>query len=379
MAQTIDPIDSTITFYAEILASGILKSFDKKGNEVTDTDALIQLLYNPNDNQNFKEFIKEWIYYHYAHGWNYVVPICSSFGFEKKLGGSTKTQLFNPDPDLIEWNNASASFFGFFQKASTGVSFNYKPLAFTGIKYENLIPFFDVRQNSSNPHLGVSRLLAVKQNIQNYSLAGQGKENLIKRSGSQLVSLDAKTDDMGLDSSVGTGQFDKEGNPIVTTHKEKLEEQLRTTGIANNSNGIMFSTLPLKVTPLSAGLENIKFDNLAIEDARVILNKFNLPKEFQNLTTETAKFANRQMAMIEVIQNTIDPLGKSFCQKMQQYFNWENTIVLDYSHLPVFSDNESVKITTKQNLVTLYKGLLDSGIITDADFKLILKENEIIK
>jgi len=377
LAQSVDPIDSTITFFAEILSSGNLKSLDKDKKDVSDKDALIALLKNPNDNQNFQEFIKEWLYYLYSHGWNYVVPQSSAFGFEKNLEGSTKTQLFNCDPDHVEWGS-QYSLWNFFQ-AKKEISFNYKPYNFNAVKYSNVIPFFDVRQNPEKPHIGISRLLALRQQIQNYSLSLQGDENLIKRSGSILVSLDAKTEDMGFDSSVGTGLFDEDGTPITTTHKEKLEDQLRDTGLGTQSKGIMFSTLPLKSQPLSAGLENIKFDEKMIGYARQILNKYNVPKEFQNLDKETAKFANRQMAMIEVIQNTIQPLADSFCEKMQTYFNWENKIVLDFSHLPVFSDNESTKLETQQSLVDLYAGLFEKGIITDQEFKLILKENGITK
>ncbi|MEC4050589.1 phage portal protein [Flavobacterium sp. SUN046] len=375
LAQTVDPIDSTITFYAEILSSGILKSFDKNDNEV-ENDALVELLKQPNENQNFQQFIKEWLYYHYSHGWNYVVPQSTSVGFERRLGGNSKTSLYNCDPDHIVFNN-QGTLWNFFS-LNKETNFDYKPYSFRAIKYKDVISFYDVRQNPERPYIGVSRLLSLRQQIQNYYLSLQGKENLIKRSGSTLVSLDAKTEDMGMDSEIGTGQFDKDGNPITTTHKEKLEEQLRATGLGTNSMGIMFSTLPLKSTPLSQGLENINFDRLSVEDARQILNKFNLPKEFQNLTSETAKFQNRQMAMIEVIQNTIEPLASSFCDKIRAYFNWENKIVLDFSHLPVFSDNEQTKITTQQSQVDMYIGLNEKGLIDDNQLKKILQDYGII-
>lgn len=376
LAQTIDPIDSAITFYAEILSSGILKSLDKEGNDVTDKDALIALLKNPNDNQNFQEFIKEWIYYHFAHGWNYVVPQSSSIGFEKKLDGTTKTQLYNCDPDHFTWGSNS-SFFGLIK--NNKITFSYKPLDLVNIDYKDIIPYIDVRQNPEKPHMGISRLLALRKQIENYSLALQGDENLIKRSGSILVSLDStKNEDMGLDSVVGTGQFDNEGNPITTTQKEQLERQLKETGLGNNSMGIMYSSLPLKSQPLSAGLESIKFDEKMVGYARQMYNKLNVPKEFQNLTTEAAKFANRQMAMMEVIQNTIEPLGASFCDKMKTYFKWENTISLEFSHLPVFADNEETKLTTQQALVTMYEGLFEKGRITDKELIQIYKDNGII-
>jgi hypothetical protein len=84
------------------------------------------------------------------------------------------------------------------------------------------------------------------------------------------------------------------------------------------------------------------------------------------------------MAMMEVIQNTIEPLGTSFCDKIKTYFNWENTIKLDFSHLPVFADNEETKLATQQALVTMYEGLFEKGRLTDKELIQIYKDNEII-
>lgn len=380
LAQSIDPIDSTITFYAGIIASGMLISTDKNGDEVED-DALIKLLQKPNEFQNFNEFIKEWIYYHYSHGWNYVVPKSSSTGFEKKLGGTAKNYLYNTDPDEVKFKtsviSSALNFLGFIREKK--ITFDYKPLGFSGHNFNDVIYFVDVRQNSKKPYVGISRLLSLQQQIQNFSLALQGKENLIKRSGSTLVSLDKHNEDIGLDASIGTGKFDTEGTPEMTTHKAELEKQIRETTLTDGSKGIIFSTLALKSNPLSSGLENIKFDDLAIEDARQILNKYNLPKEFQNLTKESAKFQNRQLAMIEVIQNTIEPLGNSFCSKMRDYFEWPNKITLDFSHLPIFTENENTKVATQQAIVNLYNGLLEKGSITQEEYNQILIEYGIKK
>jgi hypothetical protein len=196
------------------------------------------------------------LYYYFAHGWGYILPRSKSVGFEANLKDTQKNKLYNLDPDHIIFNSQT-SWFGMVKKE---VNFDYKPYGFANINYKDVIPFIDVRQNSEKPHIGVSRLLSLRTQIENYYLAMQGKSNLIKRSGNILVSLDAtKVDDLGLDSSIGTGQFDKDGNPVTTTHKEKLEQQIRETSLGNNSMGIMFSTLPLKSMPLSQGLENVKF------------------------------------------------------------------------------------------------------------------------
>ncbi len=377
LAQSVDPIDSVITFYGDILSSGTLRAKNKNGEDVTEEDDLIRLLRKPNSNQDFTQFIEEWLYYHYSHGWNYIVPQHSSVGFEKTLDEGT--QLFNVDPDFIVWNNIYNFFFNFFS-SNNELHFTYKPLNLQRIRYSDVIPYFDIRQNSERPYIGISRLLALKQNIQNYSLALQAKENMIKRSGSQIVSLDVNTiDDFALDSEVGTGREDEKGEPIMTTHKKKLEEELRETGIGNSNNyGVAFSTLPLKAFSLSDGLEKINYDKLAVEDARVILNKYNLPKEFQNLTTESAKFQNRQMAMVEVIQNTIEPLAKSFCGKISEFYKWENEIYIDYDDLPVFAENEKTKIDKQKVQVELLLQLFEKKVITQEELNKKIKDYGII-
>ena len=78
--------------------------------------------------------------------------------------------------------------------------------------------------------------------------------------------------------------------------------------------------------------------------------------------------------MIEVVQNTVEPLGNAFCEKMRRYFKWENKITLSFSHLPVFSDNESTRIATQQAIITMYQGLLDKSQITIEEFNQILFE-----
>ncbi len=377
LAQSIDPIDSTLIFYGDLISSGVLKSFDKKGNEV-ENDELIALLNKPNNNQDYKQFLKEWLYYLYAHGYEYIVPSSASIGFENKL--TANSQLFTLDPDNIKFNGSGFNLFSFWNsKSNQTIVFDYEPLGLTNIKYDTVIPFFDVRQNPKKPYTGISRMLALKQQIQNYHLALQAKGNMIMRSGSQMIALDGKTEDWGLDSSVGTGMYDEEGNPVTVTHKEKLESQIQNTGIGKNNKGIIFATLPLKVSSLSDGLEKIKYDDLAGQDARVMLNKYNVPKEFQNLIlSDVAKYDEKNSSLKFIIQNILQPLSETFCNKICAFYKWENTLKIDFSELPVFADTENTIISTKTAQFTLSKLLLDNGAIDETQFQKMLKDYGII-
>lgn len=374
LSQTVEPIDSTLIFLGNLLSSGCVKAYDAKGNEV-ENDLLVRLLNNPNQNQDFKDFTKAWLYYLLAHGWEYIIPSSKSLGFESKL--TENSQLFAPDPDLIKWNSTNW-LYSFFANNNT-LSFNYEPYGLEKIKYENVIPYFDIRQNTKKPHMGISRLLALKPIIQNYHTAIQAKGNMLYRSGAQVVSPDVKGDDMALDAQIGTGQIDEDGNPVMTTHKEKFENQLASSGLGGNNKSVVFSTIPVKVTQLSEGLEKLDYDKYSSQDARVILNKFDIPKEFQNLVlSDVAKYDEKNSSLKFLYQNIIQPLADSLVGKLVKYYNHPNKVVIDYSHLPVFADTEETKLDRQQKAFTLYQSLLEKNHITQEDFNQIMTEYGIL-
>lgn len=361
-----------------MLSSGNFTS--KNGDKDIENDPLIELLNNPNEYQTGEELLKCWSYYFDAHGWVYIYPSSNSVGFENQLKSNSivKSKLYVLDPDLIKFthtniSNRILSLFG----AENPVKFDYEPLGLKGVKYSEIVPYFDIRQNSEKPYIGVSRLLALGQQIQNYFIAMQGKEHLLKSVGGQLIVLDGKTDDFGLDVLVPDkfdNIVDENGNPKTVTHKENLENQLNKTGLGSNYKSISFMNLPLKKINLSDGLDKIKFDAYALEDARAIYNKFNIPQEFQNLTTKTSATADdKTSSLMWYIQNSTEPTGNQLPMKLAKFYNHENTVKLSFSHLPVFQENEETRVDVNVKVVDMYVRLFEAELIDEKDLKLILK------
>ena len=368
-----------MTFRAELLSSG--KFTSKNGEKEIENDPLVELLENPNEYQTGEELLKCWSYYFDAHGWVYVYPSSNSVGFENQLKSSTiiKSKLYVLDPDLIKFthtniSNRILSLFG----VDNPVKFDYEPLGLVGIKYSEIVPYFDIRQNSEKPYTGVSRLLALGQQIQNYFIAMQGKEHLLKSVGGQLIVLDGKTDDFGLDVSVPDkfdDSLDENGNTKTVSHKENLENQLNRTGLGGAYKTISFMNLNLKKINLSDGLDKIKFDAYALEDARSIYNKFNIPQEFQNLTTKTSATADdKTSALMWYIQNSTEPTGNQLPAKLAKFYNHQNTVTLDFDHLPVFQENEETRVDVNVKVVDMYLRLFEAGLIKDVELKLILED-----
>lgn len=354
------------------------------GDKIIDNDPLIDLLNEPNEFQTSEEFRKCWEYYLKSHGYVYIYPASSSEGFENQLKNNSlvKSKLYILDPDYIVFTHTNLynSFLSLFGKDNP-IKFDYRPLGLVNIKFTDIIPYYDVRQNSERPYLGVSRLLALSQQIQNYFIAIQGKEHLLKSVGGQLIVLDGKTDDFALDVSVPDkfdDCLDENGNAKLVTHKENLENQLNKTGLGSNYKSISFMNLPLKKINLSDGLDKIKFDAYALEDARAIYNKFNIPQEFQNLTNNTSKFDNKTLALMGFIQNSTEPTGNQLPMKLAKFYNHPNTVTLNFSHLPVFQENEETRVDVNTKVVDYYLRLFEAGLIKEAEVNLKLQEYGII-
>ena len=71
-------------------------------------------------------------------------------------------------------------------------------------------------------------------------------------------------------------------------------------------------------------------------------------------------------------------MADTFCNKICSYYNWENTLKIDFSELPIFADTENTIIATQTSQFTLAKMLLDNGAIDENEFKKMLKDYGII-
>jgi Ca2+-binding EF-hand superfamily protein len=375
----IDPVNSAITLLAELSASGKLKAKNSQGDDVTDKDLLVKLLTNPNENQNFDEFWKDLMFYFYSSGYCYLLPYSESVGYETRLDLKTaNAKLFALNPDYYDFKNNTFSFKNLFGLENP-VRFDYMPLSIGNIFYSNVVALFDIRQDTICPYTGVSRLKSLEQPIENWWLSMLCKKNFFQRTGGVVVSATNKMDDLALDSeTIDQFNLGEDGEAKVTTQKENLQNQLRNTSLVNDGLGITYSSIQLQKFNLSDGLEKINFDNYSLEDARRIFNAFNIPLELANLTKETAKYDNKNIALKQLIQMVIKPTVDRILEKIVKKYNHDTMLYIDYSELPMFAEDMGEKVTNQQVLVTMYMELLTAGKIDDKLFNQIMEENGII-
>ncbi len=356
LSTEINALNKAINFYADIFSSAEIYATDKKGN-IVENDELVEKLLNPNSLQDFKEFSKEFIRNYFSGGYAYITPYHESAGFEKKLN---KASLFVLNNDFISFNNG---------KASYQINEKYD------ISKSTL--FIDILRDPENPMKGISRVNSLQDEIQIIKLSDKAKQNQTKLSGHTIVSPKNNTSqnsyvDNGLDQIIKS----EDGKQI--TEKQDIESKLNLSGLAQDKS-ITVASKELTAVNLMEGLKDYNFSENKLPEEKAILNLYNIPREFQNLASnDVSKYENRQNAMLEVLQNTIEPLANSFAYKIQKHFDHENIIYLSYKHLPVYAIIENRNEEKKDKIVNRVISLLNSQLISTKEANKILEENEII-
>lgn len=344
----------------KLFVSGKIYVKNSQG-ELTDDDPIVSLLERPNDLQNFQEFGKEFIYYLFSAGWTYILPDNKSAGFEKQI--NKKGQIFNLNPDNIQFQNSRK--INLFRDSNIGFNYQSNYSSLSNLSYsKDIVPFYYGVRDKDNPFIGVSNLDALNREIRNIVLADKAKENQIRLSGHTVVTPDAGRSpyDLGLDKPIYTEGQD--GMNISVTEKQEIERKLLAKGLGNG-NPITIASKGLRSFNLMAALSSFNFDDLKKEDIKSVLNSWHIPKEYQYIDRDATTFENMEKAQLFMYQNIIEPIADNFCKSLQQWYKYPNEIVIDYTHLPVYTIVEQQRQDTRIKEINEVIELRDKNIYTN--------------
>lgn len=360
LSLNVAPIDEAIDILANAFSSGILYKENDKG-ELTQDDELIQFLLNPNNNQNFKEFAKQFIRSLYSSGYAYLLPFSENEANLRrldKLNFIDRPQIKVLNPDCIDYTNKS--WFGLVDKNNT---FKYTENNYLqSYDFNNVIPFWDKTQDPDNYRIGVSRLVAIVDEIENVIIAKRAKTNKLKQSGKFIATPSSKS----LANGFGN-QLDLPVDHMKPDYKQKhlIEDKLSNTGFAKEKS-ITVTNIEMDVKNVMESIQNYSYDDEVREDHRTIKNIFRIPKELQNIGDDSPKYENRKEAFSELFDLVIMPLGVNFTESIQQYYepNKKGKLVLDYSHHPAFEMAKNKKELRIKSEVETLINLYDKQIIS---------------
>ena len=310
---------------------------------------LLQKINSPNDDQTKEEFLKEFTIHILSSGWTAVYKKYKSFGDFNSL------QLINLNPDDTE-----------IHKKTVVTIIDKKPVE---IDKDHVMFFYDTLSHCG---IGVSRLIPLRSQINNITLAQIAKGIQITNSGTTIVSPKAAANsnvmDQGLDAPVPTLMSN------TKTQKQEMEDRLNYRGMKNR---IIVSNKGLDAVNLSEKLNNVKFFDIVEQDILAVYDAYGYPVELTPYG-KNAKFENRPAAETQLIEDEILPLANNFVNSLNQEFSEYGKIKVSFDHLLSVAQTKLQVHTVNKTIIENYSKLFNDGVITIKEYQELLTQNNVI-
>jgi len=370
ISQTNPYLNKAINIIAEAFSTCEIKSYDEKGNEVENCE-LKKLLLNPNPNQNFIEFSKEFVRKLLVYGFVYQYPYHDNHAYNLRL--DKNPQLYNLNSANIDFINESK-----ISQITPSANFNYhyNSTKWSGLSTKEIIPYIDFLQDSKNKFKGISRIESLKNELKTIHLSDQANESFLKLTGSIVVSqkpVSGGGDEMAEPVNIMRKSFNKEEK----SDSELLEEKLHTKGLGQQRQ-IFVSQFPLEVQALTKDIKDSNFNEFKDFAGRLIYSIYNIPLGYY----EQSKFNNRDADKLELYESVVIPIATNLQDSINSTYNYKNKIKLSYDHLTIFEKKraESKKIQTEQQnaIIEQLDKLKEKGYLTEKEVKQKLQNHGII-
>lgn len=370
-------MSDAISIITDQLASAEIYSVDQDGNKYyEDDDNLVYLLNHPNKFEGKEEFLKSFGRYLLAGGYTYIEPTSESLAAIKRLDRVRETknrpEIIALNPDYIRWDK---HYLGFINARYSGGKFNYQYPNSNKSEVKNaeqLIPFYDRQIDSCNPYKGVSRLLALSEQINNYYKSKKAKSTKIDSVGHFIISPSSKS--LNGDFSI-TQNLDApvsfQGNKDYT-QKDLIEDNLMNGGLAQGKTVTVLRT-EIQVNNLAESIQDYYIDNDIREDKREIYNEYNIPRELQNVGDDVAKYENRHRAELWLNSNVVHPIATNLAASIKAYYQHDRKIIFDWSHLPFYTVATKEKQGVIESKVNNIIELVKIGVYTPNEAKEIIE------
>lgn len=216
------------------------------------------------------------------------------------------------------------------------------------IPVEELIFFYDISNGltKESRYKSQSRIDALIPALANVAEAQKSKNINLKMSSKHIVS-----------SGLTSGEGMRDG--LQAGEKHEIEHNLfRKNIMASESN--------LNVSSLANDFRKLLFDDGTAADLLKIAGAYGISKDVLNWYMSGAStYENKNTALVDFIQNTIQAEGDDFANSMETYFGYRKQgkqIKLTYDHLPVMQIIREKETDAIKNRVEIAKGLIDLGM-----------------
>lgn len=317
----------------------------------TGNNELLDKINNPNDSQSKEEFLKEFSIFLLSSGWTAIWKRYKSFGNFKTL------ELINLNPDNTDVGDTNLT---------TEIDGKQETLLLTDV-----ILFYDSVRNKKNKK-GYSRITPLRSQINNIRDAQLAKGIQIENSGTTIVSPKQTATGNNIDEGLNAPV------PVVggglKTQKEEMEDRFSSRGLVNR---IIVSSKGLDAKNLSAELNTVKFHEIVETDILAVYDAYSFPIELSPYG-KNATFENKEVAEVGLVENEVSPLAENLINSLNSEFPNKKPIDVHFNHLNSMSVIQERIQKTNSETINQYGTLFDKKIITEKEYKDILKTKNIL-
>jgi len=348
-------VDFVLLQERNFILNNVISKISKKFSNANFTDEkdseLLKKINNPNSFQSKEEFLKEFATYIISSGYTAILKKYVSFGNFDTM------ELININPCTLDFNKDNVTF-----------QFENKNIT---VNSSELIIFYDIRRNNFDKK-GYSRIIPLRSQLENISLAQKAKNIQIQNSGTTIVSPKTSSNASNVDEGLNAPVPVMGGG--LKSQKNEMEDKLNNRGLENR---IIVSSKGLDAVNLSEKLNNIDFYKIIESDALAVYDAFGFPIELSPYG-KNATFENKGQAELSLVENELIPLLNSLTNSLNSEFPNKGKIKGNYNHIGVMSIIKNRIMDTNQKIITQYKTLFDDKIINENEYKKILIENKIL-
>jgi len=321
-----------------------------------DNTPLIKLLNKPNIYQTRDDFLKQYIWYKYSCGFNYILPTATG----SDLNNISRVKFMeNLKPDLIKFDDKFKT--GIVQTQGEANKVMNQPFKYDqqgqnfDIQMKQVLTFYDLANGlEKNMFTAPSRIDSLKMPLTNIHKAFSAKNIVIDSNGKDMV------------TNKSVGNIAKV--PMKTGEKADIEKKMSVDyGLGVGKKRTIITNSALEWQSLHIKLKELGLDESVIADAMIIIATLGVPPELFSLSGSSSTFENQSKAVIHFVQS-----------KIQRELNdFTNTINIRYGtdlqasmvHLPMFKDLEKTKALSLKSVTAGMKLMVDALIFTPAEAK----------
>lgn len=232
----------------------------------------------------------------------------------------------------------------------------------TSITLDDLIIFNDIKTGfTSNPLLAQSRITALHNETGLLGSIAEAQADIIENRGAiGIISRDPRDD--------------ARPASVFEDNKKQIQEEYKRYGLSKQQWKVIITSASLRWTPLTMNIGDLKLIELEEVAAKKVCGIYDVPYELFPLSGNST-FENRRQAKLELYQDCTIPTSAGDAELITQKLGVKDlTVSFDYTHLPIFQEDQAAKASTVASISGSAASLLSSGIISIQEARALLSE-----